>query len=286
MREDALGCSSWKDKIAGIWERVQYIVRAVKVNGTIHWPDGNGVVDLGEIETEDMEVQTTGGVNAWTQQNPVTLKDFVNSSIATNTANYISDNGEPFTDAVDLPTTGVTNNDYAFVTGTDAAGNTYYDRYKYSAATGTWALEYRLNNSSFTAEQWSAINSGITSGKVTTYDGYDSRITSLGTQINNKQVKHFLHNATFNDPANLFTLGADGLYHYSYESNMFVISGYDPNDIYQISPMTAYIDDTTKVGCRVLSVTYNANETALVFDVAITKLTADTIGITILAWMA
>lgn len=95
------------------------------------------------------------------------VAEFVNSSIATNTANYISNNGEPFTSVEQLEAYSgpVTNNDYAFVTGTDSEGNTYYDRYKatVSGSTVTWALEYRLNNSSFTAAQWSAINSGITS---------------------------------------------------------------------------------------------------------------------------
>ena len=95
---------------------------------------------------------------------------FVNSSIATNTANYISNNGKPFTSVEQLEAYSgpVTNNDYAFVTGIDSEGNTYYDRYKatVSGSTVTWALEYRLNNSSFTAAQWSAINSGITSALV------------------------------------------------------------------------------------------------------------------------
>lgn len=95
------------------------------------------------------------------------VAEFVNSSIATNTANYISNNGEPFTSVEQLEAYSgtVTNNDYAFVTGTDSDGNTYYDRYKatVNGETITWALEYRLNNSSFTAAQWSAINSGITS---------------------------------------------------------------------------------------------------------------------------
>ena len=92
---------------------------------------------------------------------------FVNSSIATNTANYISNNGGPFTSVEQLNayTGTVTNNDYAFVNGIDSDGNTYYDRYKATVkgSSVTWSLEYRLNNSSFTAAQWFAINSGITS---------------------------------------------------------------------------------------------------------------------------
>lgn len=95
---------------------------------------------------------------------------FVNSSIATNTANYISNNGNPFTSVEQLNAYigTVTNNDYAFVNGFDSDGNTYYDRYKatVNGSSVTWSLEYRLNNSSFTAAQWSAINSGITSALV------------------------------------------------------------------------------------------------------------------------
>lgn len=99
-----------------------------------------------------------------TPQNQLADKNFVNSSVATNTANYISDNGQPFQSVADLEayTGTLTNNDYAFVVGTDAAGNTTYTRFKYNANTGEWAEEYVLNNSSFTAEQWAAISSGIT----------------------------------------------------------------------------------------------------------------------------
>lgn len=105
---------------------------------------------------------------AATSSNQLADKAFVNSSVATNTANYISDNGEPFTSlaALEAYSGPLTNNDYAFVVGTDAAGNTTYTRYKYNASTDTWAEEYVLNNSSFTATQWDAINSGITSGDV------------------------------------------------------------------------------------------------------------------------
>lgn len=107
-------------------------------------------------------------------QNQLADKDFVNSSIGTNTANYISNNGEPFTSvaALEAYSGTVTNNDYAFITGTDAAGNVYYDRYKatVSGASVSWAKEYRLNNSSFTAAQWAAISSGITAAKVAQYD--------------------------------------------------------------------------------------------------------------------
>lgn len=99
-----------------------------------------------------------------TQTNQLADKNFVNSSIGTNTANYISNNGQPFASVAELEAYSgtITNNDYAFVVGTDASGNTTYTRYKYNANTQQWAAEYVLNNSSFTAEQWATIQSGIT----------------------------------------------------------------------------------------------------------------------------
>lgn len=110
--------------------------------------------------------------------NKLADKAFVNSSIATNTANYISDNGQPFQSLADLEAYSgtLTNNDYAFVVGTDAAGNTTYTRYKYNASTGQWAAEYVLNNSSFTAAQWAAISSGITALLV-------QKLSSLPTEV-------------------------------------------------------------------------------------------------------
>ena len=125
-----------------------------------------------DTSREDIENKTTVVLGTSDSKYPTdkAVAEFVNSSIETNTANYISNNGEPFTSVEQLEAYSgtVTNNDYAFVTGTDSEGNTYYDRYKatVSGETVTWALEYRLNNSSFTAAQWSAINSGITSALV------------------------------------------------------------------------------------------------------------------------
>ena len=122
-----------------------------------------------DTSREDIANKTTVVLGTSDSKYPTdkAVAEFVNSSIATNTANYISNNGEPFTSVEQLEAYSgtVTNNDYAFVTGKDPEGNTYYDRYKatVSGETVTWALEYRLNNSSFTAAQWSAINSGITS---------------------------------------------------------------------------------------------------------------------------
>lgn len=94
-------------------------------------------------------------------ENQLADKDFVNSSIATNTANFIGDfdSLEALESQSEIP---VTNNDYAFVKTVDSAGNTIYNRYKYNAQEGKWLFEYALNNTGFTAEQMAAINSGAT----------------------------------------------------------------------------------------------------------------------------
>ena len=84
--------------------------------------------------------------------------EFVNSSIATNTANFAG----TFTSESEFPAVA-TNNDYLFLDTVDEEGNKIFKRYKYAADTSRWAYEYTLNNSSFTAAQWAAIQSGITS---------------------------------------------------------------------------------------------------------------------------
>lgn len=132
---------------------------------------GATITNIGQIATN------TGDITAINEKipsqasssNQLADKDFVNSSIATNTANFIG----TFNSVAELEAYSgtLTNNDYAFVATTDAAGNTLYDRYKYNADTQEWLFEYELNNSSFTAAQWASINSGATStniGQITT----------------------------------------------------------------------------------------------------------------------
>ena len=94
--------------------------------------------------------------------NPLADKSFVNSSVATNTANFIGTFDS--VDALNAYSGAKTNNDYAFVQSKDAAGNTLFKRYKWNGS--AWLYEYELNNSSFTAAQWAAVNSGITAGMI------------------------------------------------------------------------------------------------------------------------
>lgn len=94
--------------------------------------------------------------------NQLADKNFVNSSIATNTANFIG----TFNSVAELEaySGAKDDNDYAFVISTDAAGNTLYNRYKWNGT--AWLFEYALNNSSFTSNQWAAINSGATTTNI------------------------------------------------------------------------------------------------------------------------
>ena len=110
-----------------------------------------------------------------TPQNQLADKNFVNSSIATNTANFL---GTYSTLAEIEAIPNPTNNDYAFLETADASGNNVYDRYKYSAEDGEWLFEYELNNSSFTAEQWATINSGISQVSDTVQSGDNDPVSS------------------------------------------------------------------------------------------------------------
>jgi hypothetical protein len=119
------------------------------------------------------------------------VKNFVNSSIATNTAYFLG----TYDVVTDLGlTTSATNaqiasalNSYTFPSGVTVSNNDYvfvsinlstttdvdeYRRFKYADGTpsGSWSYEYTLNNSSFTNEQWAAINSDVTATKVSAYD--------------------------------------------------------------------------------------------------------------------
>lgn len=173
-------------------------------------------------------------------ENQLADKAFVNSSIATATANFIG----TFGSVAELRAYSgtVTNNDYAFVSnrevkdnGADWASfaaldlydktlltnfdyawvvnganfdlyrfdiltqtwviratniakesvslNSAYNRYKatVSGESVSWTWEYTLNNSSFTAAQWAAIQSGITSADVAQISTNATNITSLQT---------------------------------------------------------------------------------------------------------
>ena len=132
------------------------------------------------------------------------VADFVNSSVATNTATFL---GNFSLDDLGLtyPATEVqiaaalnnhtwpsgypTNNDYVYVEIRNPQSSIYdkVQRYKYRGSVASWGYEYTLNNSSFTAEEMAAIDSGITSHDVT---NLRSDHTTLGTHVDNTSNPH------------------------------------------------------------------------------------------------
>ena len=132
--------------------------------------------NAGDIDTIEGKIPS-----AATPQNQLADKNFVNQSIATSTANFKGTYNEvsdlqltPSATRSEIATalagtiSGADNNDYAFVqiptavaTPTEIAR---VERYKFNGS--AWAFEYELNNSGFTAAQWEAINSTITSALV------------------------------------------------------------------------------------------------------------------------
>lgn len=115
-----------------------------------------------------------------TSSNQLADKDFVNSSISTSTAEFRG----TFTSQSAMEAVTADENDYAFLVTTDSDGNTIYNRYKYSGS--AWAFEYALNNSSFTAAQWTAIQSGITSALVSKLSALPTN-SELNTSLAGKQ---------------------------------------------------------------------------------------------------
>lgn len=147
-----------------------------------HNADSNSHTDIrNSISTAKTDITNIKKLipNQATETNQLADKDFVNSSITTSTATF-QGTVEGSTAEVALGTiSGMDINDYAFWKHTDSAGNVVYSKYKYNGT--AWIFEYDLNNSSFTASQWAAINSGISKDIVNT-------IVPNTRKINNKSL--------------------------------------------------------------------------------------------------
>ena len=137
------------------------------------------------------------------ETNQLADKDFVNSSVSTSTAEYRG-NYNSVTDlsltvgathaeiaaALGSAVTTADNNDYSFVqiptSDSTPSEIGVVERYKHDGT--QWAFEYALNNSGFTAAQWAALNSNITSGLVTKLSALPSS-TELTALLNGKYAK-------------------------------------------------------------------------------------------------
>lgn len=166
------------------------------------YPSAKAVYDALETKANKSSVEDIEALipDQASLTNKLADKNFVNSSIATNTANFLgtynlvtdlglttSSTHEQVASAIATKVASlglsVTNNDYVFVSIPDATDPTQFiafDRYKYSEAETGWLFEYELNNSSFTADQWAAINSGITSALVSQIGEIQNKADKVG----------------------------------------------------------------------------------------------------------
>ena len=80
----------------------------------------------------------------------------------------------------------IKNNDYAIVNVKTSAVDRI-DRYKYvtNEGVGAFKFEYSINNTTFTPEQWNAINSGITSDNVVDITTNKTEISSISQKVDN-----------------------------------------------------------------------------------------------------
>lgn len=186
------------------------IIQSIKINGSVVSPV-SGEVDLGSIATDaglealtervntiegNVTDLTTNKVNKSdiaqnsgqsTDQimSQKAVTDFVNSSINSNSAHYLTKDAEGNVFATHAELTGASafyyggevhtphDHDFAFVQSDEDNDNASV-RYTYSG--GQWVLQYIVNEAPLTAGQLQAINSGITAAKVSTYDGYAAQI--------------------------------------------------------------------------------------------------------------
>ena len=155
------------DATAGKWKAIAQSEILPDMSGYYTKDETNAAINdaksnlQGQVDTLHALIPATA-----TADNQLADKDFVNSSIATATAEFKGS----FTSLDELKATSGNLNDYAFYLHTDNIGNKVVDRYKWTTA--GWLYEYTLNNSSFTAEQWAALNSAITATLVQSYNNH------------------------------------------------------------------------------------------------------------------
>ena len=163
-------------KIADEKTRAQQAEQTLQQNINAEQQRAEGVEGDLQADIDDINAKIPAAAS---QQNQLADKEFVNSSIASNTGN-LQGNYNLVTDlgltvaatdteigtalAGEIANPG--NNDYCFV-GVPVNDQTPDEiavtkRFKYNLAQQKWLYEYSLNNSTFTAAQFDAINSGIT----------------------------------------------------------------------------------------------------------------------------
>lgn len=137
---------------------------------------------IGKISTNESAITTINGKipSAASSSNQLADKDFVNSTVTTLLARYITSSasgdsfatnaallaGPYYLDGTAVATSDLHNNDYAMVMEDETHDNKPA-RYIWSGS--QWSFQYVLNNTTFTQAQVDAMNSTITQNLVNTY---------------------------------------------------------------------------------------------------------------------
>ena len=156
-------------------------------------PDDNGNIALGVTSIKNLIPPQAS------ETNKLADKNFVNSSIQTNTANFRGNwatwEAVP-TEASKYPSdyagnTTPTENDYMVVQNASSYGQAYEGtwRFKYSgnwAEVGKngWYHEYQVNETPLTAEQLTTLNSGLTATNVIKSDGANATTSGVNSMLN------------------------------------------------------------------------------------------------------
>ena len=228
--------------------------------------------DVTQISNNTTDISTIQGLipSAATATNQLADKAFVNSSVTTNTANFIG----TFNSVAELEAYSgtLTNNDYAFVQTEDSTGNVYYDRYKYNGS--AWIFEFEINNTSFTSTQWASINSGATSA--------DIALARSAMQPNTAITGGTYTKITF-DSRGLVTGGAN-----LGSSDVTGALGYTPYDAsnpdgyIDSSSLSGYVPTSRTINNKTLSadVTLNASDVGALPDTTVIPTITDTYSAT------
>lgn len=154
------------------------------------------MASIGLCELVSNKKDTLTGYEASTTDYPSikAVVDFVNSAMQNMGGKLITDNGDPFTDSSDLPSTtpyggvDIDDKDYAYIQN---AGSAERWSATVSGSSVAWVQEYAISIPVFTPAQQAAIDSGITStilGNLLTKTGDGSNVTAAfmasGTRTN------------------------------------------------------------------------------------------------------
>lgn len=166
-----------------------------QVSDTAYWsswdwvttiaPSKNAVYD--KINSIDTLIPSAAAAN-----NQLADKNYVDDSINQVAAYYITKNAQwdAFATYAELSAATVyyswwvqrtpTRNDFCMVLADETHS---WDATRYSYQNSQWEYQYTINNAPMTQAQVDAINSGITAGKVSTYDGYANTIAWKQDQL-------------------------------------------------------------------------------------------------------